>query len=85
MKPFELSLTFPVVEFIQGRNRSERRALAELLNALKKSPHACRDIIEPHLSGRDHFVFLRSNYAIKFWIDDWECEVKVLNIQLRDR
>jgi len=85
MKPFELMVAYPAVEFIRQQNRAEQRALAGLLEALKKYPHNCKDLTELHSSGREHFVFLRSRYAIKFWIDEWEREVKVLHLQFRDR
>jgi hypothetical protein len=85
MKPFQLIFAYPAVEFIQQQNRAGRRALAELLETLKKYPHNCKDLTETQPSGREHFVFLRSRFAIKFWIDEWECEVKVLHIQFRDR
>jgi len=52
---------------------------------LKEFPHNCKDLTERHSSGRQHFVFLRGEYAIKFWIDEWDREVKVLQLQLRNR
>ena len=85
MKPFEVVLAYPAVEFIERQVRSERAAIKAALQLIKESPHNRKDLTESHPSDREHFVFLRGKYAIKFWIDEWEFEVKVLNIQLRDR
>ncbi len=85
MKPFELMLAYPAVEFIEQQSQRERGAIKVALERLKEFPHNCKDLTEQHSSGRQHFVFLRGEYAIKFWIDEWEREVKVLHRQARNR
>ncbi|HEX4140087.1 MAG TPA: hypothetical protein VHY09_07045 [Candidatus Methylacidiphilales bacterium] len=84
MKPFELLLAYKVVEFARQLNRSDRNVIEKAFKSLEESPHNCKDLTERHLSGREHFVLYRGKFAIKFWIDDWEREVKVMKIQLRD-
>jgi hypothetical protein len=85
MKPFELLIAYRVVEFIQQQNRSDRNAIEVALDSLKEFPHNCKDLTERQSSGREHFVYLRGKFAVKYWIDEWEREVKVMKIQLRDR
>jgi hypothetical protein len=85
MKSFELLFAQQAVEFIEQQNRRERGEIKLALAQLKEFSHKCRDLVEQHSSGREHFVFLRGEYAIKFWIDEWEREVKVLHLQLRNR
>lgn len=85
MKPFELLLAYKVVEFARQQDRPNRNVIEEAFRSLEESPHNCKDVTERHSSGREHFILYRGKFAIKFWIDDWEHEVKVLKILLRDR
>jgi len=66
MKPFELMAAYPAVEFIPQQNRADRRALAELLEALKKYTHNCKDLAELHSSGREHFCFFGADMQSGF-------------------
>ena len=84
MKPYELLLAYKVVEFARQQNRSDRNVIEKAFTSLEESPHDCKNLMERLPSGREQFVLYRGRFAIKFWIDDWEHEVKVMKIQLRD-
>ena len=85
MKPFKLAIAYEVVEFFQQRDGRDRKTIREALGSLREFPHNGKDLIERDPSGREHFVNFRGKFAIKYWIDEWEREVKVIDIKLRDR
>ncbi len=84
MKPYKLTIAYEVVEFFQQQSRSDRQILEGVLIVLRESPHANQKLAERGTSGRDFFVYLKSKFAIKYWIDEWECEVKIIDLKFRD-
>ncbi len=47
---------------------------------LRQYPHDYQDKKVRGEDGRDHFIFVRGKFAIKFWIDEAVKEVRILDI-----
>jgi len=84
MKPFRLLVDYNVFQFIQTLRRFEQLEIHEHFDQSNEFPHHQKSLIEKDATGRDYFVSLRGTFAVKYWIDEWECEVKVIAIRLRD-
>jgi len=84
VKPFTLTVVYEIFDFVGQQNRIDRTAIRKAFDLLKESPHRCRDLVEKDDLGRDYFIHLTGKFAIKFWIDEWEHEVKVIYIRTRD-
>jgi hypothetical protein len=85
MKPFKLAVVFEVLEFIQQLSPSDRQAINRTLIELRESPEDGKHILEREPGGREIFVHLSGKFALKFWIDVWEREVKVIAMRFRER
>ena len=84
MKPYQLTIIYEVVEFFQQQNGRDRKTIDNAFEVLRQFPHDNKNLPERGPSGREYFVYLKGKYAIKYWIDEWENEVKIIDIRLRD-
>jgi hypothetical protein len=80
MRPYKLVVDYEALEFFQGLSRSDQYYLHGRLVYLRHSPHNHMDRRQRGKEGRDHFIFVRGKFAIKFWIDEAVKEVRILDI-----
>jgi len=84
MKPYKLTIAYEVVEFFRQQSRWDRKILEGAFIALREFPHTNQKLVERGPSGRDFFVYLKDKFAIKYWIDEREREVKIIDLKLRE-
>lgn len=80
MKPFELLFSLRAVEFIQNLQSRERLGLQRKILQIQHSPHNCsqQTVIEPQ--GRPIELCTWSRFCIRYWIDEADREVKILDV-----
>lgn len=83
MKPYTLTIVYELFDFAGQQKPSDRAVIRKAFDSLRDFPHKGRILIEKDPSGREHFVYLTGKFAIKFWIDEWEREVKIIDIRFR--
>ena len=85
MKPFALLIDYDVIEFIGGLRRKEQAAVWKRLRQIRDYPHNNSDYSEHDPLGRDIHISVSGKYALKYWIDGADRQIKVLDIIPSDR
>ena len=80
-----LLLAWQVIEFLESRPRRERQRLRQRLIEIAAAPSEFSDFTENDPSGRAHDVHLCGPYAIRYWDDFADRDVKIVDIILSDR
>ena len=81
MRPYKLVLDYEAVEVFQGLSKQHRRYLHEHFVYLREYPHIPdKRVADEH--GRNYFIYVRGEFAIKYWIDEAVKEIRILDIHL---
>ena len=85
MKSFVLLVAYDVFEFIERLPRQEQLTIRRRLLQIRDFPHNHSDYSEPDDSGRQLEINIYDKFAIKYWIDHSDQQVKILDIHPADR
>ena len=78
-------LAWQVIEFLEAQPRRERQRLRKRRIEITATPSQFSDFTEDDPSGRAHDVHLCGPYAIRYWDDFADRDVKIVDIILSDR
>jgi hypothetical protein len=81
VKPFSLLIDSTVLEFLQSRSHRVQATLLARMMFIRDYPENSTDVKEFDLSGRLIRTSARGAYAISYWIDDADREVKIVKVQ----
>jgi hypothetical protein len=81
VKPFSLSVEYDALQFLHGRTRREQASLLSRFLHLRDYPENSTDVREIDRSGRLIRTSIHGKYAVSFWIDDADREVKVVEVR----
>jgi hypothetical protein len=84
MRPYEIVVDYEALGFFRTLGRAAQRELHMRLMVLQESPRHCQDMVERDKSRRDYFIYIGGKFAIKYWIDEAVCEIRILEIQFAD-
>ena len=84
MRPYELCFGEQAARFLIQAVPSEKRRLASILEALKKTPSRKGELQEIDARGRINEVIVEGDWVITFWSDDAVCEIRVVALERAD-
>ena len=82
---YRLLLDLEVYDFLATLKPSERRQLRKRFAELLESPASWQEFVDRDASGRTLGVTVCGRFAITFWDDFADRQVKILRIVLADR
>lgn len=85
MISFRLLIDYDVVIFIESLPRTARRAIRDRLAEIRDHPSHRSDYTERDAIDRPVEISICGSFAIKFWVDHADRQIKVLDIHLADR
>jgi hypothetical protein len=85
MKSFALLVAYEVFEFIERLPRTEHLPIRKRFLQIRDFPGSHSDYSEPDDQGRRIEINIYGKFAIKYWIDDADKQVKILEIHPADR
>lgn len=85
MKEFELYVGLIVWDKIGSLPKRKRDRIEKRLLELQENPRAFSDYPEENAIGRLMDVHVFEEFAIKYWIDYGDLEIRVFDLQLADR
>ena len=85
MDPFRLLLDYDVVVFIEGLPRPARHAIRTRLIEIRDYPANRTDYTEQDATGRKVAINICGAFAIKFWVDHADRQIKILDVHPADR
>jgi hypothetical protein len=85
VKPFALLIDYVVIEFIGKLSRKEQAAIWSRMRLIRDHPYNNSDYSERDPIGRQIHINVSSKYALKYWIDEADRQIKVLDIIPSDR
>ena len=85
MDLFRLLIDYDAVIFVERLPRTTRQAIRARLAEIRDSPANRTDYTEHDSAGRRVAINICGQYAIKFWVDHADRQIKVLDIHPADR
>ena len=85
MHSFRLLIDYDVVLFVEGLPRSAQRSLRARMAEIRDHPLHRSDYVESDATGRRVDINICGAYALKFWVDHADRQVKILDIHPADR
>ncbi len=85
MKPLALLIDYDVIEFIGRLSPKERAAVWQRMRKIRGYPYNSSDYSEVDPFGHYVHFNVSAKYAIKYWIDEADHQIKVLDIIPSDR
>ena len=85
MTPYRLLVDYEAVRFMESLKRSDQAVVRARLTHLRDDPRRFSDYQEPDSTGRPVDIHIVGKYAIKYWEDHADRQVKILEIHLADR
>ena len=85
MTNYRLLIDFEVIGFIETRPRKDQLALRNRFAAIRDFPANFSDFVENDTEGRRVDIHIFGKYAIKYWQDHADRDIKVLHVHLADR
>lgn len=82
---FELLLAFEVVELLERLPLRDRRSLRQRLGQIRDFPSQHSDFAEHDSRGRRVDINVCGRFAIKYWTDQADHQIKVIDIHSADR
>ena len=77
---FRLLIDFEVLDFALKLSKAHRRRLLAHFLALKSFPGNYSDFVEVSETGRSLHISLFEDFQIRYWIDDADRHIKILQI-----
>lgn len=78
-------ISFDVIEFLETLKKSDQRMLRNRFLEISSYPSKHSDFKEESANGRLVDIHIAGKYAIKFWEDTADMDLKVLDVHLADR
>jgi hypothetical protein len=85
MPSFRLLIDYDVMLFVEGPPRSAQRLLRDRRAEIRDHPVHRSDYVEHDAIGRRVDINICGAYALKFWVDHADRQVKILDIHPADR
>ena len=85
MGSFRLLVDYDVVVFVEGLPKEARRAIRLRLIEIRDQPAHRTDYTEPDAAGREVAINICGAFAIKFWVDHADRQIKILDLHPADR
>lgn len=85
MSAGRLLIDIEVLEFLRTLRTGEQRSLLQRFREIGASPDRFADYPERDAVGRDVAVHVFGRFAIKFWDDFADRQVKILDVHPADR
>ncbi len=85
MASFRLLIDYDIVVMIEGLPKPMRQAIRARLIEIRDYPANRTDFTEEDATGRAVAINICGAFAIKFWIDHADRQIKILDIHLADR
>ncbi len=85
MKPYALLIAYEVIEFINSLDRKDQAAIWKRMAHIRDYPFINSDYAEADPMGRQIHINVSAKYALKYWIDGADRQIKVLDILPSDR
>lgn len=83
--PYRLLIDLEVVGLLQALPASRRRNLLNHFGEIQRHPTAHSDYIDTDVQGRRVDVSVADGFAIYYWIDEADQQVKILELIVADR
>lgn len=84
MRPFQLLISLEVVKTIENLKRSTRLAIRDKIREIGRDPMGCSDANEFDAKGRIIEITIVDEYALSYWVDSADQQIKILDISLAD-
>ena len=78
--PYRLLIDLEIVSFLQGLPVGRRRSLLAHFRAIERYPSAHSDYADTDAQGRRVEVSIALGFAVYYWIDDADQQVKILQL-----
>jgi hypothetical protein len=85
VKPFRLLIDHEVLEFIAQLGRKEQPLIHREMLRVWDFPCHHADYPEKDELGRQYHVHIFGKYALKYWIDEADRHLKIMETRLSDR
>ena len=85
MKPFRLLIDYEVLEFIARLSRKEQPLIRREMLRVRDFPYNHADYPEKDELGRQYHVNIFEKYALKYWIDEADGHLKIMEIRPSDQ
>ena len=85
MASFRLLIDYDVVVYLEGLSKDARRALRDRLTEIRDFPAHRSDYTERDASEREVAINICGGFAIKFWVDHADRQIKILDIHPADQ
>jgi len=82
---FALPIDYQVLDYVITLNRKEGAAAREQMLRIRDFPGNLTDYFEIDSSNRQYCVHIFGQHAIKYWIDDADRVVKIMEIRQTDQ
>ncbi len=80
MKPYTLFVAYDVFEFMSRQSRLDQLKLRDRMLRIRAS-----DYLEIDSVRRPFHISVKGKHAIKYWIDDTDQQIKIMEIRSSDR
>ena len=85
MALFRLLIDYDVVVYVEGLSKTDRRAIRDRLVEIRDFPARRSDYVEHDAVGREVAINICGAFAIKFWVDHADQQIKILDVHPADR
>lgn len=82
---YRLLVDFGVIEFLESLGQADRRALRNCFLEIKNYPSRYSDFKEEDSQGRLVDIHIFGKYAIKYWEDVSDRDLKIIDVHYADR
>lgn len=82
---YRLLIDYEVIEFLETLSRTDQRLIRNRFIEIQNSPSRFVDYTEADSVGRPVAIHICGKYAIKYWEDHADKDLKILYVQLADR
>ena len=85
MRPFQLLIAYEAIEFVERLSRRDQLSIRQRLIQIRDFPNNHSDYFEHDNRGRVVDISICGRFAIKYWIDHADVQIKVLDVHYADR
>lgn len=84
IEPYSVFLHLEVTEALRSLRRSERDGIGRFAHSLARNPFQPGDFQEDDALGRANEVKIVGKLAVVYYIDNADCEVRILEVRRAD-
>jgi len=82
---YRLLIDYEVIEFLETLPRKDQKPLRDRFVAIQDYPQRFSDYMESDTGGRRVDIPICGKYAIKFWEDQADRHLKILDVRFADK